>query len=133
MNGRKLATVLAALAACGASPREVARRGDVVLGPCAFPPPVPPFSDATGTGCFARSILSVCEVPSGSILHADGTITTPAGGTVRCDPACNADEYSYECRAPPAAAIPEPERARGCRILPLVTPAGTLFHCCPCL
>jgi hypothetical protein len=126
-----MAAVLA-LAGCGSSD-GFASSSDVVLSSARWPESANTYSSTSGAGCLPRSMLQICEVPDGSVLHADGSITTPAGQTVRCSPACNFSEYSLECYASPqlGAAIPLPADSLGCRAVPIPTSPNVLFYCCP--
>ena len=113
----------------------------MLIPECAWPGTADTFDPAAGTGCIPRSMLQICEVPSGSVIDpATGAITTPAGQTVMCDAACSPAEYAVECRGPlPAdapgsttASVPEPDAALGCRVVPIPTPPNVSFNCCPC-
>ena len=109
-----------------------------VMSACTSAASADTFNSATGIGCQARSMLDVCQVPSGSTVNSDGTITTPDGSSVVCTPTCAASEFSMACRAPISAtgpvnvAIPAPAAALGCKIVPLPTPPSVLNYCCPC-
>jgi len=117
------------LAACGSD----GSNSDRVLTAAEWPAAADTYGAEAGIGCLPRSMLQVCEVPEGSVLHADGSITTPAGQNVRCDPACRFSEYSLNCHGgpDPAAEIPVPADSLGCRAVPIPTPSNVLFYCCP--
>ena len=99
-----------------------------VMSVCTSAASADTFNSATGIGCQARSMLDVCQVPSGSTVNSDGTITTPDGSSVVCTPTCNVNEFTMACRAPIDATgpvtgeIPAPAAALGCKIVPLPTP-----------
>jgi hypothetical protein len=79
--------------------------------------PAKPDGGSTPAGCYAVPPITACEVGSGST----------------CTSQCNADEQSMGCYAGASmATVPEPDAALGCRVLPLPTPQGQSFHCCPC-
>jgi len=128
-----IAAAVVLLAACGSS-SEHASPSDVVLREPKIPAAANTYSSSSGAGCLPRSMLQICAVPDGSILHADGSITTPSGQTIAaCHPACPFSEYYLECNAGPqlGAEIPAPADALGCRVVPLPTPSSVLFYCCP--
>jgi hypothetical protein len=99
---------------------------------CAWPAAADTFAASSNTGCYPRSMFQVCEVPEGSVVYADGTITTPAGATVACEDACSPSEYSLSCYGPPDGQLPAPVPSLGCRAIPIPTPPNALFYCCPC-
>jgi hypothetical protein len=71
-------------------------------------------------------------VPSGSVIHPDGSISTPDGETVACDNECSPTEFSLSCHGASPSQIPSPRPQWDCRVIPVPTPSGTLFYCCPC-
>jgi len=77
-------------------------------------------------------MFDICEVPSGSLLDADGSITTPDGGVVRCSDYCSPTQYALTCYGPEPGAISSPAPSLGCTVIPIPTPSGELFYCCPC-
>lgn len=108
-------------------------RGDVLIPVCAWPAAADSFDPASGTGCLPRSMSQICAVPSGSVVHADGSITTPDGETVTCVNACSPAEYSLACHGSSLpGTIPDPDPSLACRVVPVPTPPDSLFHCCPC-
>jgi hypothetical protein len=133
MRNSVFAAALLALA-CGGSSTDTAARRDLVIPACTWPAAADTSDAASRTGCAPRSMFQVCEVPSGSVLHGDGTITTPDGRSVTCTSACAPAEYVLTCTgaAPAPAAIPSPAASLGCRAIPIPTPPNALFWCCPC-
>src|ERR1700674_2527254 len=68
----------------GSAPDNGAREHDMMIPACAWPAAADTFNADTGEGCSPKSMFQICQVPSGSTVHADGSITTPDGGTVVC-------------------------------------------------
>jgi hypothetical protein len=77
-------------------------------------------------------MFEICEVPNGSVVNSDGTVTTPAGETVTCDDACSPSEYSLSCYWRPDGLPAAPPPSLDCRLIPVPTPPNALFYCCPC-
>jgi len=121
--------------ACGSeSGTNESDRGAIVIPACNWPASANTLTAESETGCLPRSMFQICGVPSGSVVHADGSITTPEGETVACTNACSPTEYSLECRGTGStgAAVPAPDPALSCRAIPVPTPPNLVFHCCPC-
>jgi hypothetical protein len=119
--------------ACQSSSPDVGRAGEGTKIPvCTWPAAADTFDSSSSTGCYPRSMFQVCEVPDGSVVHADGTITTPGGTTVTCDDACSASEYSLSCYWRSDGQPAAPAASLDCRLIPIPTPATALFYCCPC-
>lgn len=127
-----LSCLVFAAAGCGAPSAAPSLATDRVMGSCDASAAADSYDAAAGRGCQARTMLQVCEVPSGSVIHADGTITTPAGTSVACSPTCAADEFTMGCHGSMEAGIPAPAGHLGCRAIPLPTPPLVLNYCCPC-
>ena len=121
----------AALSASCASGDGASERGDRLIPACAVPAAANTYDAGTGVGCSPRTMFQVCEVPSGSIVHADGTITTPAGTTVSCSNRCTPEEYALDCTGL-VAEHPVPDPALGCEVIPVPTPGNAAYYCCPC-
>ncbi len=127
------AALAALLGGCGAPDAGGNGRGsDMVIPACSWPASADTRDVATNVGCLPRSMFQICEVPSGSVIHADGTITTPSGGTVTCRDPCSPLEYALECLGDMPATIPQPDASLHCRTIPIPTPPTVLFYCCPC-
>jgi hypothetical protein len=120
--------------ACQPSSPDVASAQEGTKIPaCSWPGSADTFDAPSNTGCYPQSMSQICEVPEGSVVHDDGTVTTPAGATVTCHDACSPTEYSLSCRgAAPDWQPPAPSPSLGCRVLPLPTPLGETIYCCPC-
>lgn len=138
-KGLEASLLILSLSGCGATADSDPHSTDrAVMPACTSAASADTFDSATGLGCQARSMLEVCQVPSGSTVNSDGTITTPDGSSVVCTPTCTASEFSMSCHAPIGAtgpvnvAIPAPAAALGCKIVPLPTPPNVLNYCCPC-
>ena len=97
-----------------------------VIPACTVPAGADTAPEAGATGCTARTIFQICEVPSGSTVEADGAVSTPDGAPASCKDACSNTEYALTCANASAA------DSLGCRVLPLPTPAGVTEYCCPC-
>lgn len=128
---RKLPLMVGALlaAACGSEHAS----SDRVLTAAKWPAAADTYDADTGVGCLPRSMLQICEVPEGSVIHLDGTITTPAGQVVSCDSACQFSDYTLKCYAGSdvGAEIPRPSESLACTGIPIPTPPNVLFYCCP--
>jgi hypothetical protein len=94
-------------------------------------------SDGGGSGCTASAEFNICEVPSGSTILADGGILTPDGGAVDCTDECSPSDYALRCyggvdnSGNPTQSMP-PDPSLGCKAIPIPTPLGASFYCCPC-
>jgi hypothetical protein len=131
-----LASIAALVVACGSGGSEPTGDGDLLIPACAWPAAADTYSEESGTGCLPRSMFEICHVPSGSVVHADGSITTPTGETVTCVDECSPTEYALGCSGPLSAGIPgpipDPDPSLRCRVIPVPTPPTELFYCCPC-
>jgi hypothetical protein len=96
---------------------------------CKYPAGVDVNSSPSGSGCFAGPAGQSCEVSNGATVNADGAVS---GGTESCKPLCGASQYELTCMSPVGQIAPDPDSALNCQIIPLPTPSGTLFYCCPC-
>ncbi len=113
--------------------RRSSALGDRYVPACTLPASAEAHRGEAGAGCSPRTLLEVCGVPDGSIVHADGTITPPGGEPAACADPCSPSEYVLACSgAPTPADIPPPDPTLHCTIVPGATPAGTLQYCCPC-
>lgn len=101
---------------------------------CHWPASADTFSEASNTGCTPRSFFQICEVPSGSALHPDGSVTTPPGATAACVNECSPTEFALECLGPAGGAgtIPSPAADLHCRAVPIPTAPNSLRYCCQC-
>ncbi len=103
--------------------------------PACWPGSANTYDATTRVGCIPSPTFRICEVPGGSTWNGDGTVTMPDGrvADASCTDACSPTEYALTCRGPGPGAIPLPAASLGaCRSIPVPTPAGALFHCCPC-
>jgi len=91
--------------------------GDGGRGPtstAATPPVCQARPDGTASGCFASPSSRACS-PNG------------------CQSLCGAGQTPVVCSAAqPPEPIPAPDSDAGCTLLPIPTPVGQLFYCCPC-
>lgn len=140
MLGRPLGLVAVVLLGTGCGSHVASGRDTGMLIPaCRWPAEADARDPAASTGCEPNSMFQICGVPSGSFVHADGTITTPDGTSVTCDDPCRPTEYAMFCRGaitgtdpPVLSPVPTPAPSLGCRVLPLPTPANLLVYCCAC-
>jgi hypothetical protein len=97
-------------------------------GAACWPSSAATLADGSSTGCAPEPTFPVCQVPSGSIVLADGATVAPDGAPApaECRDACGVDEYALSCEN--AA----PDTALHCTVVPVPTPSTTLFYCCPC-
>jgi len=107
-----MAAVLFSLAACG---------GDMSAGKTArqF------TTDDLGSNpqCSATAPLQICEVSSGAEVLGDGGVLN---GTQTCHTACSDSQRSVTCAG--GATLAD---TSGCTVVPIPTPAGQTFYCCP--
>ena len=127
------------LVACGASDGSAGgtapgQQRDMLIPACSVPPAASTFGEEVGRGCTPYTMFQICQVPSGSVIHSDGTITTPDGGTVTCHDACAPTEYSLWCidYTWPHPSIPAPDPSLGCSSLGIPTSPFVNYFCCPC-
>lgn len=104
-----------------AAPTDAAAGGDAAAGHDAS------AGDAAGVAC---------TVPSGADTFDDasdhGCFPT-SGEMVNGANACMPDEYGTTCLLGSVSGpIPVPAGALGCRVVPIPTPLGVTFFCCPC-
>jgi hypothetical protein len=119
--------------ACQSSSPDVASADEGTKIPaCAWPAAADTFDASSNIGCHPQSMFQICEVPEGSVVHGDDTITTPAGETVTCHDACSPSEYALSCYGRPDSQSPVPAPSLGCSGVPIPTPLGESFYCCPC-
>jgi hypothetical protein len=139
--GRHLGLIAAALLGIGCGSHVAPSEDDrgMLIPACSWPAAADTSDPTTRAGCQPRSIFQLCEVPNGSYIHADGTITTPDGTTVTCDSACGPTDYAMFCRSetpsidpPTSSPMPTPDPSLGCRILPIPTPPSLTVYCCAC-
>jgi hypothetical protein len=107
-----LSSALALSAACGGDRLD----GSSQVGSlaCQSPPGVSVASDAAAAAGCVRTAFQICD-------------------TAGCHSACSASDYSLACTGASASgAIPEPDAASGCQVLPIPTPSDRLIYCCPC-
>lgn len=97
---------------------------------CTWPTAADTFDADAGEGCSPHPTFDICEVPSGSNVHADGGITLPDGSTAPlagfCKDWCLPTEYALTCKS----TAPDPSLA--CDVIPIPTPVNTSVWCCPC-
>jgi hypothetical protein len=127
----------ASIVACqSGAPQVAGADAGTKIPACTWPATADTFDSSSSTGCLPRSMFQICEVPEGSVVHADGTISTPEGTTVNCEDPCTPSEYSLSCAGPLEFSshpeIPTPAPSLGCRVIPIPTPSNELFYCCPC-
>ncbi len=130
-----LTFVLAAnlCAACSGSPGgNGSQQNSQLIPACTWPAAADTLNVAFGTGCSPKSMFDICQVPNGSIVHADGSITTPDGGIVSCSDYCLPTEYALNCYGAATGTVPTPDLSLNCRAIAIPTPSNALFYCCPC-
>ncbi|HSY25516.1 MAG TPA: hypothetical protein VK841_25525 [Polyangiaceae bacterium] len=96
---------------------------------CKVPAGVAVQASPSGSGCFAGPAGQICEVSNGATVNADGAVS---GGTESCKSLCGASEYELTCAGPIVQNAPVPDSALNCQVIPLPTPSGVLYYCCPC-
>jgi len=84
-------------------------------------------SDSGSDGSSADASSSTCHYPP-----AADTFSTSDAGPSGCLPStggdlCSASQYNLSCYGPST-----PDSALGCAVVPIPTPSGELFYCCPC-
>jgi len=88
-------------------------------GACTWPASFTPTGDDYAVGCWAHAI----------------------SGTIDAGPfSCSSSEYALHCAGDIAwpdsgcqvLTMPAPDSSLGCRLLPLPTPFGQSYYCCPC-
>jgi hypothetical protein len=129
------------LPACGGSEKSVASSADAGTPPngASSESPIsngsalncgPPLQTDAGEGCLVQT-LEICPVPNGSTVEGDGAVITPDGAPPpSCQSDCAPGTLPVTCTSPSADLAPDP--ALNCRVVPMPTPAGVLFYCCPC-
>jgi len=100
--------------------------------------PTPPqrastFDPVSQSGCKTGPKFDVCEVPNGATVLADGGVLLADGGagTATCTNQCTPSEYALSCYSGGTDFIPPPDPTLRCRVIPIPTPSGALFWCCP--
>lgn len=132
LRAASLAAVLAAVLAFGARASPGYRFGDMFIPECRVPAAADTARTGTAGGCAPRTMLQVCGVPEGTAVHADGSLTTPAGENIACADPCAPGEYLLRCSGEAALAdVPTPDPTLGCRILPIAA-SNALSFCCAC-
>jgi hypothetical protein len=118
-------------AACSTDSASGTVEGELISA-CSWPSAADTFD--AGEGCLPKSMFDICQVPSGSIILADGGILTPDGGTAVCSDYCSPSEYALTCSSTggPQTPIPSPDSSLDCTVIPIPTPSNALFWCCPC-
>ena len=87
--------------------------------------------DTSGlTGVDACPALAIADAgSSGCTPGTPGMICGPSG----CNSLCATTDYEMTCKGTEmSASIPEPAASLGCQVIPIPTPSGALFYCCPC-
>ena len=107
-------------------------------GQCVWPAAANTYDAGVG-GCVPEPKFNICEVPNGGTALPDGGILGPDGGVVLggCKDACLASEYALYCRASGPDDAGEflggtPDPSLACTGIPIPTPIGETFYCCPC-
>jgi hypothetical protein len=79
-------------------------------GACSVPATANTFDDASDHGCFPTS-----------------------GEKINGANACTPSEYGMTCQLGSTdASMPQPADALQCKVIPIPTPYGVTFYCCPC-
>jgi hypothetical protein len=124
------------LAACSPSTSEtVNTRGGLDLT-CAWPALADTY-DAGSGGCLPSPSFNICQVPNGTIVLQDGGFFVPDGGEPAvCTDACRQAEYALSCEATEDSSgnlqFNGPDPSLQCSAIPMPTPIGASFYCCPC-
>ncbi len=88
----------------------------------------------TPTGCSRLPDFKICEVPSGSTVNPDGTVTMANGEVVEasCTDPCSPTGYAMRCYdgSNPLVILPVPPAVLNCTSVPVPTPSNVLFYCC---
>ncbi len=88
----------------------------------------------TPTGCSRLPDFKICEVPSGSAVNPDGTVTMANGEVVEasCTDPCSPTGYAMRCYdgSNPLVILPVPPAVLNCTSVPVPTPSNVLFYCC---
>lgn len=126
------ATILA-----GCSSNESMTQADLE-GLCPWPAAANSYDAGVG-GCVPRPKFDICEVPNGGTVLADGGILGPDGSVVlgACKDACSPTEYALDCFASGPDDAGQffggtPDSSLACIGIPVPTPIGVSFYCCPC-
>jgi hypothetical protein len=77
----------------------------------------------TGTEVASDGGLPLCVAPDKGL----GGCVATTGGSM-----CTPSQYAVGCHASGSSSIPAPDSSLGCKVVPLPTPPGSLFYCCPC-
>lgn len=83
--------------------------------------------------CTPRADFLSCVVPDGDSVAADGTVVDSNGKPVpgACKNLCKSTDYSLGCAGNDPAS-PAFAGSLGCTSVPVPTPFGVTFWCCPC-
>lgn len=114
----RLAVVCVAMACSGCGGKTSAQSADAGANVCVVP------ATADTTDCKTQRAYMVCH---GSVVSADGSVTTPDGAPPKCTNECKPTEYSVTC-----SHFAVPGNSLGCQIIPTLNPQGVLSYCCPC-
>ena len=136
MSSRYSTLAYVSLMACGGAPLGVLGQSSSQTT-CAWPVGADTYQASTHVGCKPTPTFDICEVPNGTIAEADGGFILADGGvgSANCTDACSSTEYALSCfsgGASASARIPDPAPALACNSIPIPTPSGALFYCCPC-
>jgi hypothetical protein len=130
-------SIVAATALVGCSPDESMTLEDLE-GLCIWPIAANSYDAGVG-GCVPRPSFDICQVPNGGTALADGGVLGPDGSPVSgaCKDACLPTEYALDCLAsgPNDAGVflgAAPDPSLACSVIPVPTPIGESFSCCPC-
>jgi hypothetical protein len=95
-------------------------------GACAWPSPM--------ASCTPRANYLVCTAPDDGMEQADGAIVDAHGQLVTdsCKNQCTGKQYALTCTGSDPAS-PAFTESLGCTVIPLPTPDGVSFWCCPCV
>ncbi|AKV01112.1 hypothetical protein AKJ09_07775 [Labilithrix luteola] len=129
-----VASSLVAVACSSSDSDAPAKEQRQPISACNLPKGLPSASAEPVLGtCTPKPGFQGCEVPSGSVVNAaDGTITTPDGEVAKCHALCAPSDFALTCASSPGSNPPPPAPALGCTVIPMPTPSGRLFYCCPC-
>lgn len=128
--------VAGVLAGCSPGDADALKtRGGLDLT-CSWPASADTY-DAGSGGCLPSPYFNICQVPNGTIVLQDGGFFVPDGGQPAvCTDACTEAEYALSCEATEdssgALQFNGPDPQLQCSAIPMPTPIGASFYCCPC-